>query len=995
MKAGMRTMQLQHQTVLLAVLATSSLLLCSAADAAQPTAAAAKRPEASSSCRVAFPNTCVCQAGSCAGCAQCAGCPDSLCVAAPDVTDAPAVGTRNTDAVPLWQREEQPAALRALRQTASKTPTTAQQQAAQAPAATTPQVQDDPAINKVTGLPVQQAVQRGTTAPTQQQASSATPATPPTPTTDKPAAATPKQAATKVPAVNATAVPAAQSDVLICDGNQHTIVVPTKLSPYTLPPGMSCSRPQGGTCSALQSIACLPFTDNNGLIGPVTYGDTQGGSAPLLIHPDNPLVFAMQPGHFMTYVAWTVYDVGTGGAKMVGKYPAGSQIADDKIEHGWTLPPGPVDGDNNCDVCSDCNMGKGIKEMRLDARPGTGYAAFEISQLYGSPRCGKSCFDLDGSYWTGMTYACMQPTCGDTDLSRPGKQQYACPAGFSYKAGADSVASPSDSNCCKFAYTCGDTSPLPGDQPFPCLTIGGCDSPPFETSCFQYNPKAADTPIDPEDPNTSLDDLVPVCCTKKSPPASAPDVYVVKQTNAPKARPVGSQFTFTIEVGVRGLATAVARNVVLEDEVPAGLLLDGVTEEHTPFENACQTVTAHKFRCTWPVLLFQDVRVVQVTVTSTTAGSYTNTAFVKTASGDTNPNNNQDSDTVEVKGACCNSRVSPPSCSEVPSKASCPDPNTFYNSKNCNEVPCGPIPGGACCLELLGQCIERTYETACSAAGGTWYQGKLCDELRKQGTCRQPSGACCNVRSGECFEDKSITQCDLKWSTWWKNGSCSSDGYCSGACCDTANGNCYQSKKADCASPTQLWTIYGQCDPLKCPNGDTCTPPWYKCKPKFWGKGEDECCSGYSCQEAPKGCKVGKYVCQPKFTPSCGQEGFSCGGKSGAVCCEGFACYWDYKQHKGSCHPEPNPDYCRKDGDQCGDDRDCCYGSRCCFPQGKSKLATKRLAKHGGQCTPVTYEKCHKECFDYNCFVERKKDCNAFYATSAAKLSAAGAKYMV
>jgi uncharacterized repeat protein (TIGR01451 family) len=62
-------------------------------------------------------------------------------------------------------------------------------------------------------------------------------------------------------------------------------------------------------------------------------------------------------------------------------------------------------------------------------------------------------------------------------------------------------------------------------------------------------------------------------------------VYVIKQTVAPKSQPVGSQFTFTIEVGVKGLSTAVARNVVLEDEVPAGLLLDGVTEEHTPFEN--------------------------------------------------------------------------------------------------------------------------------------------------------------------------------------------------------------------------------------------------------------------------------------------------------------------------------------------------------------------------------------------------------------------------
>jgi hypothetical protein len=72
--------------------------------------------------------------------------------------------------------------------------------------------------------------------------------------------------------------------------------------------------------------------------------------------------------------------------------------------------------------------------------------------------------------------------------------------------------------CCRlwlalqFAHTCGDTSSLPGDQPFPCLTIGGCDPPPFETSCFQFNPNSADVAIDPEDPQTSLDDLVPVCC---------------------------------------------------------------------------------------------------------------------------------------------------------------------------------------------------------------------------------------------------------------------------------------------------------------------------------------------------------------------------------------------------------------------------------------------------------------------------------------------------
>jgi hypothetical protein len=61
-------------------------------------------------------------------------------------------------------------------------------------------------------------------------------------------------------------------------------------------------------------------------------------------------------------------------------------------------------------------------------------------------------------------------------------------------------------------------------------------------------------------------------------------VYVIKQTVAPKSQPVGSQFTFSIEVGVRGLATAVARNVVLEDELPPGLLLDSAQETTEPGE---------------------------------------------------------------------------------------------------------------------------------------------------------------------------------------------------------------------------------------------------------------------------------------------------------------------------------------------------------------------------------------------------------------------------
>jgi hypothetical protein len=284
----------------------------------------------------------------------------------------------------------------------------------------------------VAAATVQQAVQKSPVAPVQNVDGKIVAAAQ-RPTTNKPNAALQQQATDAVPAdpeQQAEVAPAStaalphhavntntdtpqqvmptKSDVLICDGIERTIVVPIQVSPYTLPIGMSCSRANGGVCAALKSVVCLPYTDVNGLIGPVTYGDTQANSAPLLVHPDNPLVFTMERGYYMTYVSWTVYDVGTGGARMVAKYPAGSSIGPDMLAHNWTQAPGTVVGAGNCDACSDCNLGKGIKDMRLKALPGTGYSTFELSQLFGSPRCGKSCFDLDASYWTGMAYSCVK-----------------------------------------------------------------------------------------------------------------------------------------------------------------------------------------------------------------------------------------------------------------------------------------------------------------------------------------------------------------------------------------------------------------------------------------------------------------------------------------------------------------------------------------------------------------------------------------------------------
>jgi hypothetical protein len=207
-----------------------------------------------------------------------------------------------------------------------------------------------------------------------------------------------------------------KSSTLTCDGTQRSIILPTVSDPYGLPNDMSCGRPNGGFCDGLGSIVCKPYTETNGLIGPITFGNATGSQAPLLISPENPLVFMLAPGMFMTYVAWTVYDVGTGGARLVGRYPAGSAKAQDTAEHTWTRAPSSKDVDGNCDTCTNCEVGKGIKDMQLLADPGTGYASFELSQVYSSPQCGNSCFDLDSSYWTGMTYSCVQVSWWDAVL---------------------------------------------------------------------------------------------------------------------------------------------------------------------------------------------------------------------------------------------------------------------------------------------------------------------------------------------------------------------------------------------------------------------------------------------------------------------------------------------------------------------------------------------------------------------------------------------------
>jgi hypothetical protein len=119
---------------------------------------------------------------------------------------------------------------------------------------------------------------------------------------------------------------------------------------------------------------------------------------------------------FFTHVTWTVYDVGTGGAKLVGVYGPNSQGQTQpavEIKHAWE-PNGPQEGKTpetagtfSCGACSDCHVGFGIKNMTANAGEGLGFRSFQMSQLYDDVRCGATCFDLDASYWTGMQYSCV------------------------------------------------------------------------------------------------------------------------------------------------------------------------------------------------------------------------------------------------------------------------------------------------------------------------------------------------------------------------------------------------------------------------------------------------------------------------------------------------------------------------------------------------------------------------------------------------------------
>ncbi|KAF8061406.1 hypothetical protein HT031_004497 [Scenedesmus sp. PABB004] len=290
---------------------------------------------------------------------------------------------------------------------------------------------------------------------------------------------------------------AAAQGGLVCDGTLRQLDMAAApfpsmppWTPWVGPRDFTCERTAPGTtqkCASMAADVCgdIPFE-------PVVQAS---GPTPGIIPPNNPLSFKLRPDSpaYLTYVEFRAGDVGTGGALVRGVYGRGAGLPDVTTTYAWAKNgPTTLEGGGVVfDVCSDCRVGYGVKNLDVTARPGTGFRAFELSQLYADTRCEGSGVNNDGMLWSGMRYRCVEPTCGDTDLNTEGPQQFdGCEAPLFYNPDAADEKNPSKETCCYRGIapvTCGAVRP--GEQ-FSCpfgwefdATATGVAPPSVDACC--------------------------------------------------------------------------------------------------------------------------------------------------------------------------------------------------------------------------------------------------------------------------------------------------------------------------------------------------------------------------------------------------------------------------------------------------------------------------------------------------------------------------------
>eukprot|EP00775_Hariotina_reticulata_P014327 gene14327-53_t len=407
--------------------------------------------------------------------------------------------------------------------------------------------------------------------------------------------------------------------------------------------GLECSRRRTGSqCGAQEHVDCSPFAN----LGPVT----QGAGTSFFLPPSDPVIITMvNSTQYLTFARWTVYDVGTGGAKVVGVYGSSSvsqQTAPVVVAHEWQ-PNGKianVQGSNTsyfCGACTNCEVGKGVKVMEVLAGYGLGFRSIELSQLYDNVACGASCFDLDASYFTGMEYSCvMKRTCEDVDpVDAPGTR-FECPTGYTNSPTAADSSPPSPAACCiVFVPTCGNQQNSNPAVAFDCAALG-----------LEYNSSASNLPAQfPKDLLT--------CCKKPAVPKATVDVSITKNA-LPPIGDVNSNFKFTVTVEASALPNQKpAENVIMRDVLPEFfILIDAVARPDDPNDQACE-LGLGVVTCFWPQLKPGDVKVITITAKATVAGSYINTAVVTTTSDDEDTSNNRATAEVKVRAPAATSAL--------------------------------------------------------------------------------------------------------------------------------------------------------------------------------------------------------------------------------------------------------------------------------------------------------------------------------------------------
>ena len=240
-------------------------------------------------------------------------------------------------------------------------------------------------------------------------------------------------------------------------------------------------------------------------------------------------------------------------------------------------------------------------------------------------------------------------------------------------------------------------------------------------------------------------------------------------------------------------------------------------------------------------------------------------------------------------------------------------PNSSHHpNTRCDEIDCPPDDtSGACCfLDENGEyTCEVTTQSTCQRRGGKWHDGQECktddnpdgidcSDPDNQPDPDPPTGACCYPDGdipAHCHDDKTQAECELEGGTWHEGKVCNEDGECPpvdppvpGICLyrEDGLGTCWGYNTLGDLLPTDLFATYEEAqaylDSGGCPDNDPDAPECAKCycypveaegaPPETpWGIMQE--CVPYTDEIDEQGNLTGNYICEKViFLSNCTEE---------------------------------------------------------------------------------------------------------------------------